>query len=374
MRSHMVALDLRRILPVVFGLGVVACSSPGEVGRANGAGGAGGVTLTIPTGGTAHPSDPDSGTSGLTPTTDANCGNQATALTQLPADLLVVLDRSGSMTLDIASETLCDPPTASCTQRWKSILAGMTKVLASSPVSIDWGLKFFSTPGVSGAQGSTPEGCVVKPGVEVPIGKDSASGILQAISTATPSYNTPTRAALTTATAYLQTVSDNRPKYILLATDGEPNCALNGAYPTESDTAATLSAIDAALVAGIEVFVLGVGPSTGNLDQMAARGGTGHYYPALSPESLNSALATIAGIVASCAYDVGAIPPDPDNLGVYLDKNLVPRSQTDGWTMSGDQTVLFTGATCERIKAGTYKSVQVLFGCPGVSTIPAVIP
>jgi hypothetical protein len=42
--------------------------------------------------------------------------------------------------------------------------------------------------------------------------------------------------------------------------------------------------------------------------------------------------------------------------------------------LSGDTTIAFTGATCDRIKAGSCSDVQVLFGCPGVPSIPAVIP
>src|SRR5512138_2560966 len=135
----------RLLLLIAIPFGLLACSSPDEGCAREGAGGAGGVTIVLPTGGTTHGGNPDSGSSGPAPTPDANCGSQATALTQLPADLLVVLDRSGSMTTDIASEVLCDPPTPSCTQRWSAMLSGMSKVLASSPASIDWGLKLFST-------------------------------------------------------------------------------------------------------------------------------------------------------------------------------------------------------------------------------------
>ena len=47
-------------------------------------------------------------------------------------------------------------------------------------------------------------------------------------------------------------------------------------------------------------------------------------------------------------------------------------SPTDGWTLSGSDSVTFQGPTCDRIKAGAYKDVEVLFGCPGV-TVPSWI-
>jgi hypothetical protein len=358
------------IASVLLGL---ACSTQSEIGT-GGSGGATGGGITLPGGQKTSGGATSDASTGPAPTPDGNCGNNASAMTLSPADLLVLLDRSGSMVNSIANDDQCDPPTSSCPQRWATMVQGMTKVLASAPSSIDWGLKFFSTPGITGAQGSTAEGCVVSPGVEVAMGKGNSIAILAAITSTTPNYNTPTRAAIQTAVSYLQGLGDGRPKHILLATDGQPNCALNGAYATAPDMDAALAAIDGALVAGIKVYVIGVGPSAGNLDEMARRGGTGKFYPALSPEALNAALATIAGIVASCVYDMGAAPPDPNNMGVYLDKNLVSPSATDGWVLSGSTAVAFTGATCDRIKAGAFKDVQVLFGCPGEASVPTVIP
>jgi len=191
---------------------------------------------------------------------------------------------------------------------------------------------------------------------------------------AIPNFNTPTRAAIDTSTAYLTKLSDGRSKYILLATDGEPNCAVDGPYPTSPDLEATLQSIATSKAAGIAVFVIGVGPYTGNLNEMATRGGTGKFYPALSPQSLIAALQSIVGIVASCVYTMSSTPPDPNNLGVYLDKHLVAQSSSDGWTLSGSDTVTFNGPTCEGIKAGAYKDVQVLFGCPGTTPLPTWIP
>jgi hypothetical protein len=55
-------------------------------------------------------------------------------------------------------------------------------------------------------------------------------------------------------------------------------------------------------------------------------------------------------------------------------KQLILESATDGWTLSSPNAVTFHGPTCDRIKAGIYTSVQVLFGCPDKSELPAVIP
>jgi len=62
---------------------------------------------------------------------------------------------------------------------------------------------------------------------------------------------------------YLQTLTDPNPKYILLATDGEPNC-LGGKGGGGGGGATDLTGAEneafAAFQAGYKVYVLGVGP------------------------------------------------------------------------------------------------------------------
>jgi len=356
-------------------IGLTACSSESVVGDQASVTGSGGA-LSV---------DPSAGAGGRVtlrldggapskPASTLNCGNSASSMAQLPADLLLVLDRSGSMTNSISDDDPCDPASITCAQRWTTMISAMRTVLATSPTSIHWGLKFFSTPGLTSGSGSTPMGCVVTSEVEVPLGTSNAEAITTNIATTSPNYNTPTRAAVEVAAAYLKTVQDGRPKYILLATDGQPNCPATGDVATATDLDPAMAAIAAAHSAGFPVFVIGVGPSAGNLDAMASRGGTSKFYPALSPQALTAALNTIVGAVASCVYTMSSTPPDPANLGVYLDKQLILESATDGWTLSAQDAVTFHGPTCERIKAGAYKSVQVLFGCPDKSELPAVIP
>ena len=365
--SHVAAVPALLLL-----VGLVACSPGSPVGDPNSAAGNGGaVSLNLSTGTGGRVALKLDGGSPSIPTSTLNCGNSASSMTQLPADLLLVLDRSGSMTNSISDDVPCDPASGTCAQRWTTMMSAMRTVLATSPTSIHWGLKFFSTPGLSSGSGSTPVGCVVTSDVEVPVGTDNAAAITANIATTSPNYNTPTRAAIEVAVAYLSTVQDGRSKYILLATDGQPNCPATGDVATATDLD---PAIAAARSAGIAVYVIGVGPSAGNLDQMASSGGTNKFYPALSPQALTAALNAIVGTVASCVYTMSSTPPDPNNLGVYLDKQLVLESATDGWTPSSPNAVTFNGPTCERIKAGAYKSVQVLFGCPDKSELPAIIP
>jgi hypothetical protein len=284
--------------------------------------------------------------------------------TTQPADLLLVLDRSGSMDDDIASNALCGGrgAPANCTPRWPTLTAAVNQVVGASPAGLQWGLKFFTSPG-----GGT---CTVNPGVDVPV-PAAAAQIQAAIGGTMPGNATPTTAAINAAVAYFNTLNDGRPHYILLATDGQPNCdpGTSGNVTTTSvNNAAAAIAAAAAPGSDIKTYVIGIGPSAGNLDAFAAAGGTGKYFPANSPDQLTTALGTIVGTVASCVFTMAAVPPDPGNLGVYLDSGTkVPPDQSNGYSLATNNlTITLNGSYCDGIRAGTYQLIQVFFGCPGI--------
>jgi hypothetical protein len=294
---------------------------------------------------------------------DANCGVQTQNPKPKPADLLLLLDRSGSMAYDIATDNNCNTGSTTCTQRWATVTASLQQVLATTPAGVQWGLKLFTSP-----KGST---CTVNSGADVPVGPNSAAQIQTTMTNTSPSNQTPTRAAINLAAAYLNTLNDGLPHYILLATDGQPNCDPGtSSNVTDASVLDTTGAIAAAAAPGsdIKTFVIGIGPSPGNLTQFAVAGGTTDYYPATSPDALTQALTAIQGTVASCVFTMASEPPDPTNLGVYLDSTTkVPLDPAEGYTLAADKvTVTLYGSYCDGIKAGTYKVVQVFFGCPGV--------
>lgn len=317
----------------------------------------------------------DAGASG-TPTADANCGVQTSKASKQPPDVLLVLDRSGSMTESIADDCCCASTcktttgvalcsdTTNCSERWPSLTSALDTTMAQS-TDISWGLKFFGT---AGSGGRTSDACAVSNGVEVQIGPAPATpaAIKTAIAGTTPGSATPTAKAITAATAYLKTVSDQSNRVILLATDGEPNCKAGARDTTTPDTDGTVAAIQAAFAAGFKVYVIGIGPSVGNLNNFAQAGGTNTYYPATSAAELATALAAISKAVASCTFTMPAAPPDPANLAVYIDGKLVAKDPANGWSAgSSSQIVNFNGSTCDAIKSGSASNVQVYFGCPG---------
>ena len=126
---------------------------------------------------------------------DLSCGLQRHRLTRLPPELLLVLDRSGSMR-DLVDGT--------ASTRWNETTAALDEVLARTDGSILWGLKSFPTP----------EGCEVLPDVEVPIGPASQP-VVEAVRITLPNdgaSGTPTAAAIQAGNLYLRTLRSLNPE------------------------------------------------------------------------------------------------------------------------------------------------------------------
>ena len=370
----------------IFSLVLVSsfgCGSQDQLGQGGSSGGGSGGAPVIKldasgSGNGGAGGQGGSGTSGSVPTGDANCGSQTSNTTKQPPDVLLVLDRSSSMYYTIDQDCFCSDAdaaaagttnyslctnTTNCSTRWAALEPAVSQTVANSP-DVNWGLKFFPTANAGQ--------CSVSSTMEVAVGPNNASAVNSAVQSATVSLSTPTTLALNAATAYLKTLTDNRPKFILLATDGQPNCA--GGNIQNTDVPGASAAAKAAYDAGFPVYVVGIGPNLSILTQMASSGGTTDYYPVSSPQQLVDAFAAISQIVASCTFTLSSTPPDINNVAVYLDKNLVQKDPANGWSFGGgNQTIVLNGTTCDSVKSGTATSVELLFGCPGVPP-PGTIP
>ena len=88
--------------------------------------------------------------------------------------------------------------------------------------------------------------------VAVPVAANNAAAIAAQIANRTDANGqvtmgsrTPTRLAENAAVNYLNTVQAQNPKFILMATDGQPNCAASGSN-TADDTPGSVAAVTAA--------------------------------------------------------------------------------------------------------------------------------
>jgi hypothetical protein len=326
------------------------------VGGTNAATGAGGA-IGSGAGGTGVAPNPDG----------ANCGVQQYGLQNIPPDLLIIEDKSGSMGNQL-DDSKCPGMGAACETKWGDTTAAIEMVVTATDTTIRWGLKYFANNNQ----------CGVNDGAAVPIGANSAAAINASLMATNPGGSTPTRLAVASGVKYMQTLTDPNPKYILLATDGEPNCAPGG-NAGDDDSPAAIQAVMDANTAGFPVFVVGVGTNTGadaTLTAMAIAGGrpqmaAPRYYPVTTTASLVAVLNTIQGQIASCNFNLGKAPPDPTNIGVYADPGLVkiPKdpTHTNGWDYGAGMTsIVLYGTACDNVKNKVTTNLQTAFGCPGI--------
>ncbi|HLU65288.1 MAG TPA: vWA domain-containing protein [Kofleriaceae bacterium] len=270
-----------------------------------------------------------------------------------PADLLLVVDKSGSM--DDRLDTGQD--------KWQVMRGALTTVVNQYESGIRFGLMTYPADNEC-APGS----------VRAEVAAQNADAIVDILQDTSPNGGTPTHTSIDAARAYYQGVSSDGARYVLLATDGEPNCGdpNDSQEPTVDESIAAIAAL---LGDGIQTFVLGFGGTINNypeiLDAMAEAGGTGDYFAANSPEELATALDAIAGEVGlpSCSFRLDEVPPDPDSISAFQDSDQVPRdpSHQNGWDYDEtNNTVTFYGPACDAIRGGEVALVSFDWGgCGG---------
>jgi hypothetical protein len=297
-------------------------------------------------------------------------------------EMLIVLDRSNSMFTD---------------GFWNPVREAIYTVTTAMDTQIWFGLMIFpnivDTPVCTG--GLIPANqCEPGHGPLVPVADANHFVIIEQLSPMLTCGGTPIADTLYNARTYLDTlVDDGHPKYVLLATDGAPNCndaldgetcrctSLTGGCDVNRrnclDDVRTNVVVGDLASSGVQVFVLGIGTSSfaDVLDAMAAAGGTEHAYFAEDPDTIRTTFETIAGMAATCEFDMRSPDPsaDPTLVNFYFDGVGVPGDNTDGvcdngwgWMNPEHTRVQFCGTYCDAIMGRTVTDITATWGCPTI--------
>ncbi|MGZ3460260.1 MAG: adventurous gliding motility lipoprotein CglB, partial [Archangium sp.] len=349
-------------------------------------------------------------------------------------NLMLLVDTSGSMTEPVdpslpackSGSTVCgtDVPcnTSTCPTRWSSLQAAMNDFLTSSGAIARIGL--ITYPDLSAGDSCGPSSKLSVP--LPPADKDDEATLvanaqavnnkLQAIknystdsSVQTPRGGTPTSLSLNFAGSNPDLQTTTRADFVLLLTDGVPNCNPNNAnaYPSPNcrctlgsaslcssspydklgclDKDGSVTAVQSLKTQEIDTIVIGFGAETGSgdgpdvLNAMAVAGGfsidrpckvntdcgTGdtcnttaglcnrRFYQAANKDELVTALRQISEKVQTgnpclLTFDPTQRPSSEELVVVYLNEVRVSPG-ADTWNLTADGSLEFTGSTCNRI-------------------------
>lgn len=368
-----------------------------------------------------------------------NCGQTRREADVRTVNMMLVLDQSGSMTKPSSTAT-----TATKWSEMKSALSGAMKLVSKD---INFGLMLYpysgdvSSPGIAfdPANPTAATTCVVPnnpddPNAAVAVGiengVDKLNEILAVVGSSTPSGGTPTAMALDQAFRYFTDGAGSTlpgTKWVLLATDGGPNCnqdlsceaaactqnidctcgnndcntATNCCKSSSTNNYGYLCLDDIASVAQIQklaqsqikTFVVGI-PGTDKysdtLNRMAVAGKMENpaptngesYYAVSSTNSLQGLQDTFSTITTqllkSCDVELQQTPQSVDRVIVAIDCQklpLVPITTPDTGGASGfyiDYSIepahlRLTGSYCEQVSTLGAKNLDVISGCQPIN-------
>jgi hypothetical protein len=386
-----------------------SAGSPSQ-GGSSGALGSGGSSGSIGVGGVVNVGGRPGG-SGDAGEGGVNCGLSVLEAEPPVVNVLLVVDKSSSMNMD---DEFPDG-------RWRTLGAALGSAIEEAKSRVRFGLEFFP---FADDPMQEPETCETPGGsnVLVPIGDGNVTvpDIIDALATYEPAGGTPTADALAHALDYFTSgpggMSTGK-RYVLLATDGGPNCnanitcdeatctpnvedpmyttlcggsccdaALTPDAPTNClDEARTVEQVEALADEGIGTFVVGIPGSqffAGTLDKLAEAGGQSNpdappsYYAVTASdgaEGLTDVLTRITtGLITTCRLQLTSTPDSPDYeglLNVVIDGAQVPQKGDDGWTVdttTSPPTIVLKGATCEAMETRGAEEVSIIYGCPTI--------
>jgi Mg-chelatase subunit ChlD len=194
-----------------------------------------------------------------------------------------------------------------------------------------------------------------------------------------PYGGTPTAEALPIIRDYFlhhSTAPVGTPKYVILVTDGSPNCTPpSGDGDNANDPvsqAATTTEIQNLRSDGMITYVVGYEISTTLQSVMnkwaVAGGGFDQYINVTNQQSLSTALAKIANVIVPCEYELDTTPSDPSFVRVQLDGQALKFNDQNGWALTANRLVL-QGAACSLLRDGQQHALHVQVECE-----PVVIP
>ncbi len=422
----------------VLALGVaIGCSSDDDgneveeheaTGGTSSSGGAEGVGGDTAMGGQGTGGETVEGTGGAyvpCPTLSGieDCGFESNQAETLEVNVLLVMDKSGSMN---------DTPDGYTQTKWDALHTALGAALGDVRGVVNFGLQFFPATAnpnlpIPAACAEPTDRCCEMPTdqpptmtVDIGPGHDTVPEILRQLNDADATGGTPTAYALSRAYDYFTAgagVALGGTRIVLLATDGAPNCnptiscaidtctlnleSAQGCPPPTDPGAAsccgnrpeacldadgTLSEIQRLAGEGIETIVVGIPGSElyqGQLQDFASAGGFTKpngdpgYYEVSAAGGVDELTDTFreitTSLVTECEIPITQEIPNLNLVNVAVDCVIIPKGDETGeenrWFFDNNDSpsrILINGPICDTIQTDGVDRIDTVFGCPTI--------
>ncbi len=270
------------------------------------------------------------------------CDGDSFIAEEVEPNIMIVLDRSGSMT---------DKPGE---PKWTDAKTAVSQITSQFEQEARFGLLMFPTPN-RGA-------CGVTSAQVLPENLNAAGAIAAAMNAATPNVgSTPLYSAVNFVKNSGYLIDPTRENIMIIVADGDNSCS-----GTTGSDIVNLAAQMHGSNPSVKTFTVGYDFDSGFdfLSDVALAGGTQTAYQASNSASLNTALNAIVGASLSCTYAMNSNPDVNDAIVVIVDGVEATEDPDNGYTYDRpNNQIIFHGQSCDALQSGTASEVQVLTGC-----------
>ena len=319
----------------------------------------------------------DAGSDGPEPAEGDACADVEFEVTNVVPSVVLLIDRSASMSeedLDVANPGVT---------RWdalKTALLDPAGAIATLQDQVRFGVVFYAG-GASGRMATCP---VLDQGGDPATLMPPRTGLLPDFTTYFQPLDTlpdtPTGESVAFTAGELAAFKEVGPKYIVLATDGEPDLCDDRQEPSGRDR--SLAEVTAAYADGVTTFVISVGTDVAeaHLSEIANAGqgfppadmpAAPRFFQVTTQQALADAFEQIITGTRSCTLTLnGEINPLLADKGkVALDGQPIPKDDTNGWRVVDGSTIELVGSACEAIQDGMH-NLTASFPCEVIVNPP----
>jgi hypothetical protein len=292
---------------------------------------------------------------------DDVCAAWDVEIEKKPPRLMILQDRSSSMTETVGTQT-----------KWDIAINAVDQMVSSFDEIIEFGIDFFSEEG----------NCSVSDGVAADTEPNNGPNILDLMIDYGTDRSTPLYLGLQNfqdPDHAPRLFSDDGIGNLVVISDGQDSCGQSGETNSSAMTPQDLANVTSEIAGmGIAVIVIGFGNGVDpdQLNAIAQAGGSRfqQYMDAQDEGELEEALDAIASTVVGCLYGLGDFDEtevDMNEVNFYFDGEVVGYDENcaegKGWTWfagASTKAIEFCEEACEMLNNNEVEEISAEIGCP----------